>query len=79
LATVIWVGDQATAGLLVLSQVVLSLQLPFAVIPLVWLCGKGRIMGDLTAPRWLQGVGWACATVIVGLNLSLLVQLARTI
>ncbi len=76
MATVHWLGDEATVGLLVLSQVVLSLQLPFAVIPLVWLCGKGQAMGDLRAPRWLQGVGWTCAALIVVINLSLLLQLA---
>ncbi|MFS6825774.1 divalent metal cation transporter [Cyanobium sp. ATX-6F1] len=76
LATVLWLGDEATVALLVLSQVVLSLQLPFAVIPLVWLCGKGQAMGDLRTPRWLQGVGWGCAALIVVINLSLLLQLA---
>jgi manganese transport protein len=40
MATVILFGERATTNLLVLSQVVLSLQLPFAVIPLVWFCGR---------------------------------------
>jgi manganese transport protein len=72
LATVLLLGDQATNQLLVLSQVVLSVQLPFAVIPLVLFCGKAGLMGDLCAPRWLQGLGWLCAAVIVWINGSLL-------
>lgn len=72
MATVVWLGDQATAQLLVLSQVVLSLQLPFAVIPLVHLCTRRGLMGELRAPLWLQGISWLCAAAIVVINLSLL-------
>ena len=72
MATVIWLGDQATAQLLVLSQVVLSLQLPFAVIPLVHFCTRRGLMGELRAPLWLQGISWLCAAAIVVINLSLL-------
>jgi len=72
LLTVLWLGDQATNQLLVLSQVVLSLQLPFAVIPLVQLCGRRGLMGDLLAPRWLQLLGWGCSSLIVLINLSLM-------
>ena len=46
-------GESATARLLIGSQVVLSLQLPFAVIPLVLFTARRRIMGNLVAPRWL--------------------------
>ena len=77
MATVILLGDQATNQLLVLSQVVLSLQLPFAVIPLVWFCSRRGLMGDLRAPAWLQLIGWACAAVIVAINLSLLLAVIR--
>ena len=77
LATVLLLGDQATNKLLVLSQVVLSLQLPFAVIPLVWFCGRRGLMGELQAPRWLLGLAWACAALIVLINGSLLLALAR--
>jgi manganese transport protein len=75
MATVLLLGDQATNRLLVLSQVVLSVQLPFAVIPLVLFCGKAGVMGDLCAPRWLQGLGWICAALIVWINGSLLLAL----
>jgi manganese transport protein len=77
LATVLLLGDQATNKLLVLSQVVLSLQLPFAVIPLVWFCGRRGLMGELQAPRWLLGLAWAAAALIVLINGSLLLALAR--
>jgi manganese transport protein len=72
MATVILFGERATTNLLVLSQVVLSLQLPFAVIPLVWFCGRRGLMGELRAPFALQAAGWLCASVIVLINLSLL-------
>ena len=67
-------GDGSTTSLLVLSQVVLSLQLPFAVIPLVAFCSRRRLMGDLLAPLWLQIMGWGCAALIVVINLSLLLS-----
>jgi manganese transport protein len=77
MATVMLLGDAATAQLLVLSQVVLSLQLPFAVIPLVHFCGQRGLMGELRSPPWLQAVSWLCAAVIVLINASLLLALLR--
>jgi manganese transport protein len=77
MATVILFGERATTNLLVLSQVVLSLQLPFAVIPLVWFCGRRGLMGELRSPLWLQVAGWLCASVIVSINLSLLSSVLR--
>jgi manganese transport protein len=65
-------GEHATAELLVLSQVVLSAQLPFAVIPLVLFTASRAKMGELAIPRWLAAVAWAVAAVIVLLNLKLL-------
>jgi manganese transport protein len=79
LATVLLLGDQGTNQLLVLSQVVLSLQLPFAVIPLVLFCGRRGLMGDLTTPHWLQLIGWCCAALIVLINGSLLVAVLRSL
>ena len=76
MVTVILLGDQGINNLLVLSQVLLSLQLPFAAIPLVWLCGRSELMGDLVAPRWLQALGWSCAGVIVIINAGLLISSA---
>ena len=77
MATVILFGERATTNLLVLSQVVLSLQLPFAVIPLVWFCGRRGLMGELRSPLWLQAAGWLCASIIVLINLSLLSDVVR--
>ena len=78
MVTVILLGDQGINNLLVLSQVLLSLQLPFAAIPLVWLCGRSELMGDLVAPRWLQALGWSCAGVIVIINAGLMITSATT-
>jgi manganese transport protein len=61
-------GDRGATNLLVLSQVILSLQLPFAVIPLVLYTGNRRLMGSFAAPRWLAALAWAIAAVIVVLN-----------
>ena len=67
-------GEQGTARLLVLSQVVLSMQLPFAVIPLVYFVSDRRIMGGLVIPGWLKGLAWIIAAIIVALNLKLLLD-----
>ena len=69
-------GPSGTAKLLILSQVILSLQLPFAVIPLVQLTASKGKMGGLVAPRWLTVLAGAIAAVIVALNLKLLVDAA---
>jgi len=65
-------GDSGATKLLVLSQVVLSLQLPFAVVPLVKFTGDRTIMGDLVSPVWLKTLAWVIAAVIIGLNGTLL-------
>ncbi len=59
--------------LLVLSQVVLSMQLPFSVIPLVAFTSDPRLMGELRNPPWVRLLAWLSAGLIVGLNLLLLV------
>ena len=65
-------GEGATTGLLVLSQVVLSLQLPFAVIPLVQFTADRKLMGEFASGWPLKLVAWGVAAVIVALNLKLL-------
>ncbi len=65
-------GSEGTARLLVLSQVLLSMQLPFAVIPLVRFVSDRRLMGRFVTPRWLGAIAWLIATVIVVLNVKLL-------
>nr|WP_237702387.1 Nramp family divalent metal transporter [Opitutus terrae] len=67
-------GESGTARLLVFSQVVLSLQLPFAVIPLVMFTSDRKKMGDFTNPGWMKGLAWVTAAVIVVLNLKLLLD-----
>ncbi|MGA1858552.1 Nramp family divalent metal transporter [Azospirillum sp. 11R-A] len=65
-------GESGTAQLLVFSQVVLSMQLPFAVIPLVrFVTDRGK-MGRFVVPGWVAGLSWAVAGLIVVLNLKLL-------
>ena len=66
------VGDRGATDLLVLSQVVLSLQLPFAVVPLVSFTGNRTIMGQFASPMWLRILAWTIAAVIIGLNVKLL-------
>lgn len=71
--TVAWLyGESGTTQLLILSQVVLSLQLPFAVVPLVRFTTDRMKMGELVAPRWLGALAWAVAAVIIALNVKLL-------
>lgn len=68
----IWFGDSGTAHLLILTQVILSLQLPFAVIPLVMFTASKAKMGEMVAPLWLTAIATVIAAVIVALNLKLL-------
>lgn len=72
LVVTILYGDSGAARLLVFSQVVLSMQLPFAVIPLVRFVSQRRLMGDLVPPRWLGATAWVIAGLLVALNLKLL-------
>jgi manganese transport protein len=74
LLTVYFYGERGIGALLILSQVVLSLQLPFAVFPLVMFTGDKRKMGQLVAPRWMLALAWPVAVVIAGLNAWLLWQ-----
>jgi manganese transport protein len=68
----IWYGEAGTDRLLVLSQVVLSLQLPFAVIPLVYFTSSRKKMGEFVNAPWVMALAWVVAAVIVILNLKLL-------
>jgi manganese transport protein len=65
-------GPSGTAKLLIWSQVILSLQLSFAVIPLVMFTGSKAKMGEFVNPRWLNLLAWTTAIVILILNLKLL-------
>ena len=74
LIAIVFFGEQSTGQLLVFSQVVLSLQLSFAVIPLIVFTSDRRLMGEFVNPRWLKIVASAVAMIIVSLNIWLLVQ-----
>jgi manganese transport protein len=67
-------GERGTGQLLVLSQVILSLQLSFAVVPLVLFTSDKVKMGRFVNPRWLSVLAWSVTAVIVGLNGYLLLQ-----
>ncbi len=68
----IWYGEKGTAQLLILSQVILSLQLPFAVVPLVMFTADKRKMGELIAPLWVTTLAVTTALSIIALNLKLI-------
>jgi manganese transport protein len=73
-ATIYFAGDRSTYQLLLLSQVVLSMQLPFAVIPLIHFTSDRKRMGAFANKLWVVVLAWATAAVIVALNLRLLAQ-----
>ena len=65
-------GEQGTAKLLILSQVILSMQLPFAVIPLVQFVSDRNKMGNFAISRGTAALAWVVAAIIVALNVKLL-------
>ncbi len=65
-------AKSGTARLLILSQVILSLQLPFAIVPLVLFTADRKKMGALVAPVWVTTLAALAALLIIGLNLKLL-------
>ena len=74
LIAIIFFGERSTSSLIVLSQVTLSLQLPFAVIPLVMFTSDHSLMGEFANPKWLKGLAWLVSAIIIGLNIWLLIQ-----
>lgn len=70
----IYAGEKGTAQLLIFSQVVLSLQLPFAIVPLVMFTASRAKMGEFTAPRWLTAIAVLIAALVISLNVKLLVD-----
>ncbi len=67
-------GEEATGDLLILSQVILSLQLGFAVIPLIHFVSDRERMGEFVIPAWTRVAAWVCAGIIVSLNIKLVVS-----
>jgi manganese transport protein len=75
---VIWLtGGKGTLKLLILSQVVLSLQLPFAIIPLLQFTNDPRRMGEFVSSWKIRATGWTTAIVVLGLNVWLAGQSIR--
>jgi len=72
--TAIFFGENGTARLLILSQVILSLQLSFAVFPLVQFTSDRAKMGEFVNPAWLKALAYGAAVAIAVLNAWLLVQ-----
>ena len=72
MAVILIYGSKETGQLLILSQVILSFQLPFAIVPLVMFTSSRAKMGDLVAPYWLTALCALVAVTIIALNLNLL-------
>ncbi|MCA0432343.1 MAG: Nramp family divalent metal transporter [Proteobacteria bacterium] len=75
-AVTIYYGAEGTGYLLILSQVILAFQLPFAIVPLVHFTRDKAKMGALVAPGWLTAVSGAIALIIIALNIKLLWDVA---
>jgi len=67
-------GENATSAMLVLSQVVLSMQLPFAIIPLIHAVADKKSMGQFSIRPLIQTLAWVTATIILGLNIKLVID-----
>jgi manganese transport protein len=74
---VAFTGERGTEKLLLLSQVILSLQLSFAVVPLVIFTGSRKKMGEFVNGPWLQALSWFVAALIAGLNAWFLVLMLK--
>ena len=72
--TILYFGNQALGSLLVLSQVVLSLQLGFAVIPLIHFTSDKKMMKEFTIKTWVKILAWLSASIIVYLNIHLVID-----
>ncbi len=70
-------GDKAVTSLLILSQVILSFQLPFAIIPLIHFTSDRKKMGEFANRPWVTAVAWVTAAVVIALNVLLLVLILR--
>jgi len=71
---ILWEGEQGTYDLLILSQVILSLQLPFAVIPLIHFTGRKDLMGEMVTKPFWKVVAWAVAGLLIVLNVWLVYE-----
>jgi manganese transport protein len=67
-------GEHSVSALLILSQVILSLQLPFAIIPLIHAVSDRKRMGEFKIGGWIKALAWLVAAIIVGLNVKLVMD-----
>lgn len=67
-------GEQGTYELLILSQVILSMQLPFAIIPVIKFTSDKEKMGSFVNKRWVEILAWIVATIIIALNVQLVYE-----
>lgn len=72
--TILWYGENALGGLLILSQVVLSLQLGFAVIPLIHFTSDKKAMKGFAIKTWVKVLAWSASVIIVTLNVKLVIE-----
>ncbi|MEZ4912220.1 MAG: Nramp family divalent metal transporter [Saprospiraceae bacterium] len=72
--TILIFGESVTGKMLILSQVILSLQLGFAIIPLIHFTSDRKRMGKLVIPNWVKILAWLCAAIIVSLNVKLVLD-----
>jgi manganese transport protein len=70
IAAVLYSGEAGITKLIILSQVILGLQLPFAIVPLVMFTADKRKMGELVAPRALSGAAAIIAAILIALNIK---------
>ncbi|WP_316815370.1 Nramp family divalent metal transporter [Pedobacter nyackensis] len=76
--TILWYGEDALGGLLILSQVVLSLQLGFAVIPLIHFTSDKKAMKGFAIKTWVKVLAWTSSIIIVSLNVKLVIEEIKT-
>lgn len=72
--TISILGESATGDMLILSQVILSMQLGFAIVPLLHFVSDRRRLGKFAIPFWMKFLGWLSAAVIVVLNIKLVYE-----
>ena len=75
--TVYLAGDAASYKLIINSQILLNLQLPFAVIPLIHFTSNRKLMGEFANPSWVKVSAWFCAVFILALNIWLVTDQVR--
>jgi manganese transport protein len=75
--TIVIAGEEGTYQLLILSQVILSMQLPFAIVPLIHFTSERKWMGEFANSLWVRLLAWSAAAIIIGLNIWLVVTTIR--